>query len=357
MKPLPVTDETIKNGAEILKNGGLVAFPTETVYGLGADAFNPLAVAKIFEVKNRPRFDPLIIHIAEIKMLENTANLNKLNKETQKKIFLLAENLWPGPLSIVLPKNERIPGIATAGLQTAAIRFPDNDAARKLISLSTGAVAAPSANPFGSLSPTRAEHVFNALGDKIDLILDGGQTQIGIESTVLDITDGSIKILRPGGTPREAIERLIGPVHETENSEKNAKKKEQGLASPGMIESHYAPKNALTVFSREEILKQPHDENRAGSHASPCEASQRAAFLFFDGMSRDAWLQTKKSINGVVIKVLSETGDLTEAASNLFEMLHEIDNSGVTQIFAQLVPQTGLGEAINDRLKRAAAIK
>jgi len=357
MQLIPVTHESLKKGAEILKSGGLVAFPTETVYGLGADAFNPQAVAKIFEVKNRPYFDPLIIHIADIKTLENTANLSQLNEEIRKKIFLLAENLWPGPLSIILPKNERIPGIVTAGLQTAAIRLPGNDTARKLISLSTGAIAAPSANPFGFLSPTKAEHVLNGLGGKIDFILDGGQTKIGIESTVLDVTDGNFKILRPGGTAREAIENLIGPIQKTENKEKESEKNEHGLASPGMIKSHYAPKNALTIFDREEILNHQNNANRAGEFSSLYTARQKAAFLFFDGAARDAWLQTEKTLKEAVIKVLSEKGDLLEAASRLFETLHEIDSCGVTHIFAQLAPQSGLGEAINDRLRRAAAVK
>jgi len=347
MNLLTVTNESLKKGADIIKNGGLVAFPTETVYGLGADAFNPQALAKVFEVKNRPFFDPLIIHIASIDYLEKVADLSLLIEDTRKKLFLLADNLWPGPLSIVLPKNEKIPGIATAGLQTAAIRFPSNEAAQKLISLSGTAIAAPSANPFGSLSPTRAEHVQDRLGGKIDLILDGGASQIGLESTVLDITSGKIKILRPGGTPREAIEKLIGTV-ETENKTKEAHEA-QGLASPGQMKSHYSPKTPLKVFSRDEIIKQP--------DASFCAEKEKIALLFFDGTTREAWQKTQKHLKVTVIKVLSETGNLVEAASNLFETLHEIDSSSVSQIIAQSAPQQGLGEAINDRLMRGSACK
>jgi len=333
MNVLPVSQESIQKGASILKSGGLVAFPTETVYGLGADAFNPLALAKVFEVKDRPRFDPLIIHIAAIETLEKVADLSKLSEDARKKLFLLAENFWPGPLSIILPKNENIPDLATAGLTTAAIRFPDNEAAQKLIALSTGAVAAPSANPFGALSPTKAEHVRQGLGEKVDLILDGGAARIGVESTVLDISGESIKILRHGGTPREAIvEKVTDTVTDTE---------EGALLSPGMLKSHYAPHASLSVHTDKEIVE-------IQNEGSSC------AFLFFDEKTKDAWLCKQKSKNTAIIKVLSKTGDLIEAASNLFKMLHEIDESGADKIFAQASPNHGLGEAINDRLRRGA---
>ncbi|MCL2213661.1 MAG: L-threonylcarbamoyladenylate synthase [Treponema sp.] len=338
MKFLTVTQESLEMGANILKEGGLIAFPTETVYGLGADAFNPLALAKIFDVKKRPHFDPLIIHIAFINSLENVADFSLINKETRKTVFLLAENFWPGPLSIVLPKNERIPGIATAGLSTAAIRFPDNEAAQKLISLSGTAVAAPSANLFSSLSPTRAEHVRDSLGEKIDMILDGGPARIGVESTVLDITGDKIKILRPGGTPREAIENLIGPVDGSCIIEQGAEK----FTSPGQMKSHYAPKTPLYVLKSDDIIRRPYDDT--------------SVFLFFDGLTRNAWrdAQTKTQMLPDAVKVLSESGHMSEAASCLFETLHELDNLNVSRIFAQEAPQTGLGEAINDRLKRGA---
>jgi len=352
MKFLPVSPESLKEGAEILKHGGLVAFPTETVYGLGADAFNAQALAKVFEVKGRPHFDPLIIHIAAIETLDKAANLSLLSEETRKKLFVLAENLWPGPLSIILPKSEKIPGIATAGLQTAAIRFPDNEAALKLISLSTGAVAAPSANPFGSLSPTKAEHVRNGLGEKVDMILDGGPARIGLESTVLDITGDVFKILRPGGTPKEAIERLIGNVADGSSVADTA----GALVSPGQLKSHYAPRTPLYVLSREEIINKPYEQN--------------SAFLFYDNSARDEWFSREQSNNNsplrrgshtkeeqndfTVIKVLSENGNSLEAASRLFEILHELDNSQASNIYAQVAPNEGLGEAINDRLKRGA---
>jgi L-threonylcarbamoyladenylate synthase len=342
MEFLPVSDDSLKRAAGVLRTGGLVAFPTETVYGLGAAAFNSQALAKVFEVKGRPQFDPLIIHIAALDTLEDVADLSLLSEETRKKLFLLAENLWPGPLSIVLPKNAKIPGIATAGLPTAAIRFPAHEAALKLISLSTSAVAAPSANPFGSLSPTRAEHVRDTLGGKIDMILDGGPSRIGLESTVLDITGGEIKILRPGGTPKEAIEGLIGPVFDGSPSALSPElQTANGLASPGQLKSHYAPRTALSVFTREEMLR------------LPCE--NEAAFLFFDGPTRDAWLQALYPNEALSPRTLSEAGSSTEAAACLFETLHELDRGGFSRIFAQLAPPQGLGQAINDRLTRAAA--
>jgi len=346
MEFLPVSAESLEKAADIIRRGGLVAFPTETVYGLGADAFNPEALARIFAVKERPYFDPLIIHIAAVETLEKTANLSLLDEKTRKKLFLLAENLWPGPLSIVLPKNEKIPGIATAGLSTAAIRFPDNEAARKLIELSTGVLAAPSANLFGSLSPTRAEHVRDNLGKKIDMILDGGQTRIGLESTVLDLTSEKIRILRPGGTPKEAIEKLIGGV------EDGAFNAGAVPVSPGQLESHYAPNTPIVVYPYEKFIEQPY-------------IAQDSAFLFFDGSTRDAWLarQRKKPPEKTTIRVLSEKGDDVEAAFRLFETLHDIDmrsgeaNVKISMIFAQLAPESGLGQAINDRLKRASNSK
>jgi L-threonylcarbamoyladenylate synthase len=337
---LPVSPESLQQAAQILRNGGLVAFPTETVYGLGADAFNAEALAKIFEVKNRPRFDPLIIHIAALDTLEKVVDMSLLSEETKRKLFSLAEKFWPGPLSLVLPKSEKIPGIATAGLPTAAIRFPAHDAARTLISLSGGAVAAPSANPFGSLSPTRAEHVRNKLGDKVDMILDGGLAQIGVESTVLDITGKSIKILRHGGTPKEEIEKLIGGVGENVSC---ADSSDGGLASPGQLKSHYSPQKPLSVFSREEMLRLPYEPD--------------AAYLFFDGFTRDAWLEGRPENgrqNSAIFKTLSEKGQVLEASARLFEILHELEKCRISRIFAQFAPFEGLGAAINDRLSRAS---
>jgi len=322
-----------------LVQGGLAAFPTETVYGLGGDAFNPLALAHIFEVKGRPRFDPLIVHIAAFETLEKIADLSLLDTQTRKNLTALTKQFWPGPLTLIVPKQKTVPDLATSGLPTVAVRFPAHDAARRLIELSTGAVAAPSANPFGYLSPTKAEHVLEMLGGKIDIILDGGPCQFGLESTVLDISGGQPRILRPGAASRESIEALIGPVAfgsaaiiENDTA--------VGAVSPGLLKSHYAPHIPL--------LAQDIDALR---HET---AFDNAAFLFFDGASRDQWLSGQPEPKAVA--VLSETGDMLEAASRLFETLHELDRLDVRRIYTQLAPEHGLGAAINDRLRRASNI-
>jgi L-threonylcarbamoyladenylate synthase len=339
MEFLPVSDDSIFRAAQIINKGGIVAFPTETVYGLGANAYDSAAVAKIFEAKGRPFFDPLIVHIAAVGTLNETADLSLLNEETQHKLFLLIKNFWPGPLSVVLPKSDKIPGIVTAGLPTAAFRFPANEAAQKLISLSSGVVAAPSANPFGALSPTKAVHVKETLGEKVDIILDGGHSQIGLESTVVDISNNSVKILRHGGVPKEEIEKLIGHVQEVSNNELDAT---EGLSSPGLLKSHYAPGTPLTALNTEDIIRLPFE--------SEC------AWLFFDSYSHNAWQSMQDGqAETAVVKVLSPSGNLLEVAACLFDTLHELDKSGVSRIYAQFVPQHGIGAAVNDRLRRASA--
>ncbi|MDR1586339.1 MAG: threonylcarbamoyl-AMP synthase [Treponema sp.] len=358
------SEEDIRRAAALLSGGGLVAFPTETVYGLGGDAFNPAALARIFEVKNRPRFDPLIIHIAGLDSLERVADLSLLDGRAREKLAALTARLWPGPLTLILPKRKEVPDLATSGLATAAVRLPDHPAARKLISLSTGAVAAPSANPFGYLSPTRAEHVRNQLGGRVDAIIDGGPSRVGLESTVLDIC-GAPRILRPGGAAREDIEALIGPVLTGQASAGPVSAAGPGkaaadlppgadtdvaggLRSPGQLKSHYAPHSPLLVHAREEM--------------PALAGAEGEALLFFDGRTRDEWIAragegavTRLSVFGgePLVRVLSESGNLLEAAARLFEALHELD--GLARIHAQLAPERGLGAAINDRLRRAAA--
>jgi L-threonylcarbamoyladenylate synthase len=338
MRILSVSDADIALAAEALKAGLLVAFPTETVYGLGADGFNPAALARVFEVKNRPRFDPLIIHIARLEGLEAAADLDSLPGEARKKTGLLCENLWPGPLTLILPKQGAVPELATAGLATVAVRLPDHPTAQKLIALSTGAVAAPSANPFGRLSPTRAEHVRDQLGDRVDLILDGGRTRIGVESTVLDMTGPVPRILRPGGVPREKIEALVGPV---ETSGPSA----GPVNAPGQLKSHYAPRTPLSLYHPQEMAALAYETG--------------AGCLFFSGESRDRWLQGIRGLSGAGpfpwLRSLSEEGDATEAAANLFDTLHELDRLGLSRIRAEEAPPRGLGPAINDRLRKAAA--
>jgi L-threonylcarbamoyladenylate synthase len=343
MEFLTVSDESLARAAEIIRSGGLVAFPTETVYGLGGDAFNSAALARIFQVKNRPRFDPLIVHIAALDALAALADLSRLSGAARENLSALSEKFWPGPLTLILPKQKSVPDLATSGLPSVAVRFPAHPAAQRLIALSGGAVAAPSANPFGYLSPTRAEHVRRQLGEKVDLILDGGPAYVGIESTVLDLCAGRPRILRPGGTPKEAIEALIGPAASGAEEFSGG-----GLASPGQLKSHYAPRTPLSVYTREEIIA-------LGKTAAGADI----AWLFFDGAAQTEWLAAITA-NGKKLPrhaALSQSGSLLEAAARLFETLHELDCAGNRCIYAQLAPQTGLGEAINDRLRRASAVK
>ncbi|MDR2575144.1 MAG: threonylcarbamoyl-AMP synthase [Treponema sp.] len=354
MPLLKISDVTIRQAAACIVSGGIVAFPTETVYGLGADAFNPTALAMIFEIKNRPHFDPLIVHIAALNTLEKVVDLYLLDKDARKKLDALTEKFWPGPLTLILPKQQTVPDLATGGLPTVALRLPSLASARQLIALSGGAVAAPSANPFGCLSPTSAEHVQAMLGDKIEIILDGGQTQVGLESTVLDICNGQARILRPGGVPKEAIESLIGPLAESQALNDSAINNADIYAavSPGMMKSHYAPKASLEVHDLDGLIKTPIEKT--------------SAFLFFDGASHNKWQKKQKHLlksheshvshESLSIKVLSETGNITEAAARFFQSLHELDKPEISRIYAQFAPKEGLGAAINDRLQKASHV-
>jgi len=331
MEILSTSDADLKKAAAALATGLLVAFPTETVYGLGADAFNTSALARVFEAKNRPRFDPLITHIAEYDALSRIVDTASLDGAARERLYILSKRLWPGPLTLVLPKRPELPSLATAGLDTAAVRFPSHPVAQKLIALSTGAIAAPSANPFGYLSPTRAEHVKAQLGEKVDIIIDGGRATVGVESTVLDLSHGTPRILRHGGTSREAIEALIGPIELSGDTEFPVKNNAT-LLSPGQLKSHYAPRTALVLCRRGELASLPDVPGEGRLYFSSPGDSRR-------GPDRT--------------RVLSETGDLAEAAANLFDMLHELDCLGLSLIRAEEAPGFGLGVAINDRLRRA----
>ncbi|MDR2921946.1 MAG: threonylcarbamoyl-AMP synthase [Treponema sp.] len=343
MPLLEINDKTIRQAAAHIARGGIAAFPTETVYGLGADAFNPAALALIFEVKNRPRFDPLIVHIAALAALEKVADLSPLDAGARKNLGALTEKFWPGPLTLILPKQQTVPDLATSGLPTVAVRLPALAAARQLIAFSTGAVAAPSANPFGCLSPTSAEHVLAMLGDKVEIILDGGPSSVGLESTVLDICGGQPRILRPGGVPKEAIEAVIGPLAEVAINgvaiNSVAASDGGGAVSPGMMKSHYAPRASLKVHDLETLCEIP--------------AGNDSAFLFFDGASYRLWQKKQKQHHGASAKVLSERGNAAEAAARFFQSLHELDRPEIKRIYAQSAPDEGLGAAINDRLERA----
>jgi len=302
---------SIKEAAEILKQGGIVAIPTETVYGLAGNAFNEIAVAKIFAVKERPFFDPLIAHIAEIEELETLAT------DIPKNAKLLAEKFWPGPLTLVLPKKESVPNLTTGGLSTVAVRMPKNQISRDIIKLAGFPLAAPSANKFQHLSPTSAEHVLEQLGGKIDGIVNGGACEIGVESTVVGFENDMPVIYRPGAITKEMITEYIGkplyPIPHTLNP------------SPGMLKKHYSPNTQLCL-------------------ELPSDVPPNCGLLAFG----ENTLNFAKTLN------LSAKGDLTEAAANLYSMLHELDSSGLNKIYAMLLPPIGIGVAINDRLTRAA---
>ena len=333
MEILSSSGRDLEKAAAALASGLLVAFPTETVYGLGADAFNPSALAKVFDAKKRPYFDPLIIHIAELDALSRIADTASLGSAARERLAVLSRQLWPGPLTLVLPKRPEVPDLATSALPTAAVRFPSHPVAQKLIRLSTGAVAAPSANPFGYLSPTRAEHVRAQLGESVDFIVDGGRTSVGVESTVLDLSHGTPRLLRPGGTSREAIEALIGPVEFSFGVSAGDGGAGEMPAAPGQLKSHYAPRTPLVLCLRGALASLPDAPGEGRLYFSPPENGNSGAA----GRSR----------------VLSETGNLTEAAANLFDMLHELDSLGLGLIRAEEAPLSGLGVAINDRLRRA----
>jgi len=336
MPTLKADPESIELAARIIREGGIAAFPTETVYGLGGDAFNPAALAKIFEAKGRPRFDPLIVHIADAAMLARVADLSLLDAAARERLDLLAAAFWPGPLTLILPKRDEVPDIATSGLPSVAVRMPAHEVARRIIALAGGAVAAPSANPFGFLSPTRAEHVERRLGDRVSLIVDGGPTQVGVESTVLDVPGR--RILRPGGIARESIEEVVGRLEEEPVAAEGG-----AQVSPGMLDSHYAPHSALVAHPGISILEIP-----------PAKGGD-AAFLFFDGETLGQWRARHSPSPGVEVRALSPSGDIAEAASGLFQALHELDGINPGRIHAQMAPDRGLGIAINDRLKRGTA--
>jgi L-threonylcarbamoyladenylate synthase len=310
----------VEEAARIIAAGGIVAFPTETVYGLGADATDEAAVARIFEVKARPSFDPLIVHVAELDgALAVTASMPDIARR-------LASAFWPGPLTLVLEKRPTIPDIVTAGHPTVAVRIPAHPVALELIRLAGRPIAAPSANRFGRTSPTEAEHVRSELGESVDLVLDGGPSSVGVESTILAFDGRGPILLRPGGAPLEAIEALAGRVRIPHASEHRT-------ASPGRLDRHYATKTPL-YLSREGIGARS-GGGRIGllTLTAPRDPSPYAA-----------------------IETLSPTGDLREAAARLFAALRRLDALGLDAIVATEVEERGLGRAINDRLRRAAAV-
>lgn len=317
----PASDpQSIRFAAEIIRGGGLVAFPTETVYGLGANALNPDAVARIFEVKQRPSFDPLIVHIA------TRASLDRLVETISLGDHRLMDVFWPGPLTLVLPKREIVPDIVTAGLSTVAIRMPAHPVAQALIREAGVPIAAPSANPFGYVSPTCAQHVLDGLGDRVDLILDGGPCQIGVESTIVSMVGTWTELLRPGSVTLAELREVIGPVVRAAAS--------QTVVAPGQLPRHYATRTPVTILAAQGVRPVVHGHERAGLLAmSPLgQADERFC----------------------AIEVLSAAGDLREAARHLFAALRRLDTLGLDRLYAEPCDEQGLGLAIMDRLRRCA---
>jgi L-threonylcarbamoyladenylate synthase len=312
----PAKETFIHKAAQALQQGNVVAFPTETVYGLGANALNAEAVAKIFEIKQRPFFDPLIVHVDSRDMVQQVV-------ATLPDIAILCmDAFWPGPLTLVLPKSNNIPEIVTAGLDTVAVRMPQHDVAQKLIHASGVPIAAPSANPFGYLSPTTAEHVAKQLGDKVEIILDGGQCPVGVESTIIKIERDNITLLRHGGIPVEDIESVAGKVNIIQHTQ---------VEAPGQLPYHYAPKTKIVLIK--DITNIPDD--------SSC-----AIILY---KKRDL------PFKNIHTMYLSDNGDMRQVAANLFTCLHALDAMKLAVIYAEEVPEVGLGQAIMDRLKKAQA--
>ncbi|MER3479340.1 MAG: threonylcarbamoyl-AMP synthase [Meiothermus sp.] len=314
MAVVPARPKEIEQAARVIRAGGLVAFPTETVYGLGANALDPSAAARIFEAKRRPSFDPLIVHVADREMLLGVV------REVPPQAERLIERFWPGPLTLVLPKGPALPRIVTSGLPTVAVRMPAHPVALELIREAGTPIAAPSANPFGYLSPTRAEHVERMLGEAVDLILDGGPTRYGVESTILLLAEKPV-VLRHGAIPLEELEGVLGKV------ELRVGESTRPLV-PGQLPQHYAPRTPIQVARPEDV---------------PRELRKQSGYLAF----RDVPKGFK------VVKVLSPTGNLREAAAHLFEALHQLDRLGLPRLYAEPVPEEGLGRAIMDRLRRA----
>lgn len=310
--------------AELLRAGRLVAFPTETVYGLGADATNPTSVARIFESKRRPAFDPLIVHVPDV---ESAAELVLDFSETAAQ---LAARFWPGPLTLVLPRGPRIPDLVTAGLPGVGLRIPDHPLARQLLQQAGCPVAAPSANPFGGISPTTAQHVLDGLSGRIDGVLDGGPCGIGLESTVVSLMTARPTLLRPGGLAVEEIEAEIGPV---DRAVSDASLDDAAQPAPGMLSRHYAPQTSLRVIATD-------------ATAVPV-AGRRCGLMTYGADPAGPEFEA--------VEHLSRSIDLRTCATKFFAALRSLDAANLDVIIVRSFPAHGLGLALNDRLQRAAA--
>lgn len=309
----------VNTAVDLLSNAELVAIPTETVYGLAGNAFDALAVAKIFEVKERPTFDPLIVHSPSLERISDFV------AEIPAKARELSRRFWPGPLTMIFRKKEIIPELVTSGLETVAVRIPNHPLTLEMLKKIDFPLAAPSANPFGYVSPTTAQHVNEQLGKKIKYILDGGPCRVGIESTIISFEE-DITVLRLGGCRIEDIENLVGEVRVNLHSTSNP-------TAPGMLESHYSPLTSIQVGDIDKLIAENTDK----------KAGILSFSKLYDGIKAEHQF------------ILSEKGDLEEAATRLFTGLRQLDRLNLQLILSEFVPDEGLGKAINDRLRRAEA--
>ncbi|MFC1549023.1 L-threonylcarbamoyladenylate synthase [Candidatus Omnitrophota bacterium] len=327
--PQNIDVDLIEQASEVIHNRGLVAFPTETVYGLGANALDPEAVTGIFEAKKRPLDDPLIVHIADMN------DLNALSKDVPPAVERLLNRFWPGPLTVVLKKTEIVPDIVTTGLETVAIRMPSNPIAHKLIEVSGVPIAAPSANLFGRPSPTSASHVTDDLDGKIDVVLDGGSTEIGIESTVVEFINGEVIVLRPGGIGIEELKSILGDIFISIGSDKDEK-------SPGKYPQHYSPYARVIVSENS-----PAQVENTFSTASKMRSKGHKVGI----MAKKEHAEKYKEFD---VKVLGSEEDGKTCASRLFHLFREFDAEGVDVIVAEGIPEMGLGLAVMNRLRKAS---
>jgi L-threonylcarbamoyladenylate synthase len=329
--------DKIRVAARVIKNGGLVAFPTETVYGLGADALNAEAVAKIFAAKKRPPDNPIIVHIAD------KEDVYKLARVVPSSAEKLMAQFWPGPLTLILKRSNLVPNITVVGLDTIAIRMPSNKVALALISESNVPIAAPSANLAGKPSPTEAQHVINDLAGRIDIVLDAGPTRIGVESTVVDMTASTPQILRPGGTPYERLKSVLGEVELHPVAAANRKVRVLRARSPGMKHRHYAPDAEMIVVE--------------GEYGKVVRRVQQLTTLYMAKGKKVGILTTDESqfnYNTDIVKSLGSRNDIETIAKNLFRLLREFDKEKVDIIIAEGITPQGLGLAVVNRLRRAA---
>lgn len=313
------TGKDTTRAAELITKGRLVAIPTETVYGLAANALNEEAVLAIFKAKQRPFFDPLIIHLPSIEHVDRYASFS------DERLKRLAEHFWPGPLTLLLPKKQMVPDLVTSGLPQVAVRVPSHPLTLELLHKVEVPLAAPSANPFGYISPTEPSHVNEQLGEKIDYILDGGSSKVGLESTIVGIEDDTLCIFRLGGLTISEIEKVAGKTELRVNSSSDPR-------APGQLKNHYAPRKPLYLGNIQALAEK--------------YGSKKMAVLLF---GKDA-----PKLNNAIIFHLSEKADMNEAAVNLFKMLRLADQSQAEIVVCEPLPEEGLGMAINDRLRRAA---